>query len=318
MTEQYANLARTILNGAINSSVTSITVESASSFPSASPYRINIDAEIMVVTGGAGTTTWTVSRGQEGTGAVSHADGTSVSQTLTVQSLQNILLDAASSGTYASRPSTGNLYFHTDGPVVSQYNGSVWKNYGPIFEFTDPNQYSWSTYAGSSDFSIPQIYDTTPYQHYIQQTGAGSSVSIAIKNVPATPYVATACLLSNNILKSTNNGVVMGVLNSTGAKLTFIRTWLGAGNGTSRLFVSGSSNYIDIYITDSELMWFRIADDGTNLTYFISMDGTNFWQIYTESNTAWHGAIDKIGWGVSYFGGSLQPAAANLLSWKET
>jgi len=92
--ERYANapqisspgLAWALLNGAINSSVTSITVSSFAAFPSAVQFRVAIDDELMLVTGGAGTTTWTVTRGIEGTTAAAHDDGASIYHVQTVAS----------------------------------------------------------------------------------------------------------------------------------------------------------------------------------------------------------------------------------------
>src|SRR3954471_18219366 len=87
MAEQFSNFATTTLNGAIDNAVTSIVVTSATPFPSSAQYRITIDTEIMTVTGGAGTTTWTVTRGAESTTAASHSNGAAVSHTLTSGSL---------------------------------------------------------------------------------------------------------------------------------------------------------------------------------------------------------------------------------------
>jgi len=88
-TEQFANNATTTLNGAISStSATSITVASASAFPSVAQFRILIESEIMLVTAGAGSTTWTVTRGIEGTTAATHADGATVRQILTAGALK--------------------------------------------------------------------------------------------------------------------------------------------------------------------------------------------------------------------------------------
>ena len=53
----------------------SVTVASAAGFPSTGQYYVRIDNEILLVTGGQGTTTWTVSRGQLGTAAASHLSG---------------------------------------------------------------------------------------------------------------------------------------------------------------------------------------------------------------------------------------------------
>lgn len=67
------------LNGAISStSATTLTVDSAASFPSAGRYAILIDSEIMIVVGGQGTTTWTVLRGKNGTTAATHLDNAPV------------------------------------------------------------------------------------------------------------------------------------------------------------------------------------------------------------------------------------------------
>jgi len=93
--ESYANAplisspstAWTTLNGAIDASVTTVTVASASAFPSSGQYRIAIGDELLLVTAGAGTTSWTVTRGVESTTAASHANGASVYGVLTAASL---------------------------------------------------------------------------------------------------------------------------------------------------------------------------------------------------------------------------------------
>lgn len=75
----------TTLNGAVNATVTSITVASADGFPLAPetgvspvPYRILIDSEILTVTAGHGSTTWKVTRAADGTTAATHANAVSV------------------------------------------------------------------------------------------------------------------------------------------------------------------------------------------------------------------------------------------------
>jgi hypothetical protein len=57
---------------------TSITVAAAAGFPTTGSYYIRIDNEVMQVTGGQGTTTWTVARGQLGTAAAAHATGATI------------------------------------------------------------------------------------------------------------------------------------------------------------------------------------------------------------------------------------------------
>src|ERR671925_2279539 len=69
--------AYTTLAGPVNASQTTITVSSAVGFP-ATTFRIRIDDELMTVTAGFGTTTWTVTRGVNGSTAASHVTSQTV------------------------------------------------------------------------------------------------------------------------------------------------------------------------------------------------------------------------------------------------
>lgn len=64
---------QTALSADMTKSKTQITVASASGFPSNPPFKIRIDEEIMVVTAMAATT-WTVTRGADGTTKAPHAN----------------------------------------------------------------------------------------------------------------------------------------------------------------------------------------------------------------------------------------------------
>jgi hypothetical protein len=70
--------ANTTLTSAMNASQTTLSVASAGGFPT-TPFKLRIDDEYMTVTGGFGTTTWTVTRGENGSTATSHV----TSQTVT-------------------------------------------------------------------------------------------------------------------------------------------------------------------------------------------------------------------------------------------
>ena len=83
--------------GGIDAAVTSLTVASAAGFPASGNYTILVDAEAMTVTAGQGTTTWTVTRGVNGTTAAAHALNASVSF-----SSGGLLLGAALANAYPS------------------------------------------------------------------------------------------------------------------------------------------------------------------------------------------------------------------------
>lgn len=91
-TEKFSNNASTTLNGSILSTDLSLVVTSAASFPTQPQFRIKIEDEILLVTGVSGTT-FTVSRGQEGTTAAGHDDDSSVTHVLTAEALTKFQSD---------------------------------------------------------------------------------------------------------------------------------------------------------------------------------------------------------------------------------
>lgn len=85
---QYANNPATTLAASATAGATSISVTSAADFPTQGKFTIIIGSEIMLVTGVSGTT-WTVTRGYDGTSAAAHNNNAAVVGVLTVQSFLN-------------------------------------------------------------------------------------------------------------------------------------------------------------------------------------------------------------------------------------
>lgn len=85
-TEKFVNAASTTLNGTIMPGDLSLVVANAGPFSLTPQFRILIENEILLVTGVSGTT-FTVARGQEGTTAVSHNNGVTVTAILTAGAL---------------------------------------------------------------------------------------------------------------------------------------------------------------------------------------------------------------------------------------
>jgi type II secretory pathway pseudopilin PulG len=71
----------TTVTGGVTSSGTTLTVAAASAFPAAPEFRVTIGSEVLIVTAGAGTTTWTVERGADGTSPAAHTAGETVTLT---------------------------------------------------------------------------------------------------------------------------------------------------------------------------------------------------------------------------------------------
>jgi len=317
MPELYTNGAETTLNGAINSSVTSITVTDGSIYPSTGNFRIKIGSEIMKVTARS-SNVLTVERGSESTTAASHASGAQVVNVLSANALTRILQDAASSGTFANRPSTGNLYFHTDGNVFSQYNGTSWITRGPIMELTDPNL----TTFGSA-LNSPTTYTTSAFQHrLIGTTGANRQIVVPM-TAPSTPYTITGIFRSYQIYKTVNHGISMGVRDSSTGRIRHIRTWDG-DTAATRIFCSRANdlnatnvaNEVDLRLVASDLRCIRIFNNGTNVVYSFGMDPTYMIDVTTTTTTNHVATIDQIFWGIEWAGPGTAPNCVDLLSWK--
>lgn len=88
--QQFANNAQTTLASICNPGDATISVVSATGFPTTTPYTVLIDTEYLLVTSGASTTTWGVSRAQEGSSAGTHAGAATVTQDFTLAGLQSL------------------------------------------------------------------------------------------------------------------------------------------------------------------------------------------------------------------------------------
>lgn len=120
-TEQFANKAVTTLFGPIGSGDLTLEVSSAAAFPGSPQFRILIDSEILLVTGVVGTT-FTVSRGQEGTSAVAHLNAAVVTLILTAGALTQLKADAFTAGgdlTGTATSQTIGALAVTDGKVAA-------------------------------------------------------------------------------------------------------------------------------------------------------------------------------------------------------
>lgn len=68
----------TTTTASATSAATSISVLSASGFPNSGTYYVQIAGEVLAVTGGQGTTTWTVTRAARGSTAAAIASGATI------------------------------------------------------------------------------------------------------------------------------------------------------------------------------------------------------------------------------------------------
>jgi hypothetical protein len=282
--EQYANTAKTTLNGAINAAVTSVVVSSAAAFPATGPFRILVGTELMLVTAVA-VNTFTVTRGAESTTAASHANGDDVTCVLTDEALRRVGTRLHLSDVHANRPAAafaneGDLYLPTDGFTIARSDGSAWLPYGPLFPVTAPPTTGWAA-VNQGGATITTTRDAIT----IKDPGRASGESLRIykRTAPGTPYTATFGLQHNFMLNRGNLRLGVCFRTSGNSKLTtfaFLNNQIRVDRWTSEtvFFSNVTSNFQYLGMPQ----WFRLEDDGTNIAFYLGSDPYNFVKLYSE------------------------------------
>ena len=250
--EQLANNAQSSLNGAITSGATSLVVNSAANFPTSGNFRITIDSEILLVTAVSGTT-FTVTRGVEGTTAAGHSNGATVTHILTAASLVKIpgliLLEEHSASSSTELDFTNCLNNSNYDEFVIEINNlvvntnnvnlilEVSTNGGSSYDQTSGN-YRWANYGWTS---------TTA-----GQTGSTSDTSIT---------------LVNNIGTGVANYSINGsckIFNPAGSLFKMFTGQFVAYNNTN----SAPEGFVNfgVYLSTTAINAFRIRPSSGNLT----------------------------------------------------
>jgi hypothetical protein len=300
MSERYTTLGGSTLDGAINNSVTSLDVASASSFPAAGDFRIRIDDEILKVTGVSGVT-FTVVRGQEGTSAASHVDASVITEVLTQAALDAIRSDIHQVGAFSSRPSAsgtggaqGNVYVPNDGPGLFVANGGAWRSIGPNILFTTPvlTDYTWQNQGSAT------AVDGGDHIRMIAPASASSNIRAMAKAYTAPK--SFAIIFSG--LQHSGNFSGMGLFlrdSATGRIMLF-----GAINtNTESVEVSRHTSYTafnsdahsQIYRIHAPYMMRKIEDDGTTLSFYISLDGSYWHLLHSETRATFLANPNQVG-----------------------
>lgn len=286
--EQFSNLAQTTLNGAINNSVTSLVVASATGFPTSGQYRIIIDNEILIVTAGAGTTTWTVTRGAEGTTAVSHADKAPVTQVLTALAVTNIVQGQCGTRltyTQGTPVTTTDVTAATSiflepaggGNVVTVYDGSQWRPVaipGSTYALKLTNSAQTGTMINGQK-TITGLTSTGQLVVGMQVTGTSIAGSSTIASIDS----ATQVTMNNNATGGTTNSVTFKLPAST-----LYNVYLVWNGGTPRLQFGAASGET-LTLGQDGIYTNNATIGGTNNNNIAANLGRYLGNIYTSGTT---------------------------------
>jgi len=296
--EQFSNGAQTTLNGGINSTTTSVIVDSVAQFPSAGNFRIIIDNEIMLVTA-ISSYTFTVERGDGGSEAASHSDEAVVSLILTKESMKRLLMD------YTPFVDDDNLL----APMNSLVSG------GSVIDSTD---FTWVNQGTStvSDLSSGGI-------QLIAQTGTGANLRVLQKAIPqSAPWTVTAAFIPQPNWSGSGTAGHCGIVARDSVSSRLI-THACLADGTLRIlkYTSPTVFSADLYGAQVWLFgfphWFRIEDNNTNILFYTSTNGMEFQLVASEARTTFltNGA-DQVGF---YVNSNDTTAAGNItiVQWVE-
>jgi hypothetical protein len=293
--ELFVNDPSTTLSAAITSSgATSISVTSATGFPASGNFRILIDSELMLVTAVSGTT-FTVTRGIEGTAAVTHTNTTPVHMEISAGGLLQVFAELNRSGPYASLPAArraGGLYLFEDSLYqFARDNGSSWDHFVQGKKVSPPGGFT------TQNASSSVLTTTNGGESLLSAVGAGgNNVTGRYVAYPTAPFTRTFCLQMTparvNGSGNPDNGTA-GIYLSDGTAVEYFGIY-----GVSMLAIQFGPSVTNIttnvitprYTTFfNNILWLRI-DDGVNTagqrTFWYSFDGVNFFQFWQESNTA--------------------------------
>lgn len=304
--EAYSNNAQTSLNGAINNSVTSITVTSATGFPNTSVdfYRIIVEGELMLVTGGQGTTTWTVVRGIENTASASHTSGSAVTAIITVQGLRELQLkDKINLGTSAGHilddefddgvldaswtrvdyaPDVGNVTWTEGADVLSVKNvgaGAVDRYHAllkPLGSLTFPVTFEcamryFSTYAINYYMFNMGFTNGTTY-------GSGSQILVR-------PYVYNQIATSLQISHTRNTGFNL----ETGS--TVFANYQVMGGPFYWRIIWSAANTFQMWMSGDGVSWIQF---GTNVAFTMTPTHFGIFTSHWGTNQSTIGSVEYV------------------------
>jgi len=297
--ERTTNAGTSTLNGSINSSVTTVTVASATSFSTSPQFRVVVDDEIMLVTGVSGAV-FTVTRGAEGSTAVSHNDVANIAQVITKEGWQRYSRD------------WNNPFFDTGTPQ------QLLDDTGAILtasSFTDVNM----TNASKTDQTGGGIL----MKHDTQS--AVNDIAIIKKSAPTAPWTLTVGFIPN-LLNEVSDFPSCGPVvrdNSTGELYHFFMQmrddglWVLCPKFASPTASSTTFLTARDWSGGSGVVWFQIEDNNTNLIFRLSADGVNFLTFGQEARLTFL-TPDEIGFAVNNFGGANIESMVTLVAWDES
>jgi hypothetical protein len=275
------------------------TVKSVSTVANAAQTSSQVDAKIAAAAYVLPTASTTVLGGVK-------VDGTTVA--ISGGGVISAAGAVAVSATAPSSPVAGSLWFDTNGGQMYVYytdiNSSQWVpvvNQGSAGLSSSsvivppPSAASWTNFNVAAPASVVDVANGV--QLIDNPTVSGNNMRGFTLPSPATPYVIDANIASFGLAVTAGYPTWCGLGWTDGTKLHFIADLISLtlpGNFFSASRVESWTNSATNASSTTALgnvinaanQWFRIADDGTNVTFSLGADGVTYFPLVTTTKAA--------------------------------
>ncbi len=233
-------------------------------------HTLNFAGTAITCVDGSGKTTCTVTGGGGGDPA-------------------DTVLDPVAFASLPAASTNGRLQYFTDAPFFARDTGADWAYWcKDLMVCTPAALTSFSTVVNAASSTLTSTGGT----HYAVGTAAAvTNATLWVKAIPADPYVVTFRLLSNPIsinfgscgiaLRESGTGefVVLSVEFNTGLQQ------FNAPKFNSATSYNSTYGGLNIQMPYTNGIWGRITDNSTNRIFEVSMDGTHWVTLTTQSRT---------------------------------
>jgi hypothetical protein len=327
MIEKFSNFAVTTLSATIATpTAASCSVHDATFFPASGSFRIKIDDEILLVTAVAGTT-FTITRGVEGTVARSHANGARVIHLLTKGGLEARVANRFISDIYDNKPAAGvkgRLFLPTDGQFLEYDDGASWHKYGPYKRLKAPPQTGWSwvnqgnataTFVGGAlVLEDPDLDATNPQLRlYVRLLGLGvTSLTVAFtyNGIGTDAPIMGVCA---RCVGGTDDGNFTG----WGVRLASSPPpYLHYKHYTSPTAIEAAPGVDGHQLFPMRMFWMRYTWEGNYKRWWSSTDGVN-WIKWTEDSLTQYNTPNQFGIFIDPVN-NAQKVSLSLIHWEES
>lgn len=283
---QYANAAFTTLSSGVNNSTTTIpvTANTAVGFPATAPYICRIKAEggntdeIILVTAGAGSNSWTVTRAYESyhgsSSASAHASGATIELLFTAQTLSQV----------DTRPGIDSK------TVLHATCGDDFEASSLDARWTARNQASETFQDGGGSWMTYDITNAAADRGQFFQTDPGGDIEIILS---FTRYSETGTMFGPMFIDSSGNGLGVSFYNSSSS--VFAAQLVNyAYDSSSTSYTLNTNHYLD-----GPKLWTAVKVTSGSYTFRFSTNGYTWSPISAISVAGF--TRDRIGFG-RYFG----------------